>query len=377
MKSSSLTAPSVNIRHYGIDLLRILSMLMVLILHILGHGGILDATLPGSPHYIAAWVLECAVFCAVNCYALITGYVMINGKYRYTNLVLLWLQVVLINIVGKIPFYLADPSSVNIFNPLISLFPASRMDYWYFSSYFFLYLLIPVLNHAIHSINRRQAKVLCIIIIVAFSILPTVMNVDASGLGDGYSTIWLMLMYLLGACIRKFGFGTNIKSWILIVGYALSVLVSVVFLLLLPLDIFSILRIVWDNDMLIQYISPTVLFCGIALLLLFLRIHISRQWIIKIIQLLSPVSFGVYILHCQAQIVGFLFKEKRFAAFIQYPIPLMIGAVLLSAVVLFLLFAAIDKLRLMLFDALKLKKRLLALEEKYIGDLWARNKTEK
>lgn len=212
MKSSSLTAPSVNIRHYGIDLLRILSMLMVLILHILGHGGILDATLPGSPHYIAAWVLECAVFCAVNCYALITGYVMINGKYRYTNLVLLWLQVVLINIVGKIPFYLADPSSVNIFNPLISLFPASRMDYWYFSSYFFLYLLIPVLNHAIHSINRRQAKVLCIIIIVAFSILPTVMNVDASGLGDGYSTIWLMLMYLLGACIRKFGFGTNIKS---------------------------------------------------------------------------------------------------------------------------------------------------------------------
>ena len=42
-------------RDYGIDLLRIISMLMVPIVHVIGQGGILAAAVPFSIQYESAW----------------------------------------------------------------------------------------------------------------------------------------------------------------------------------------------------------------------------------------------------------------------------------------------------------------------------------
>lgn len=49
---------SVTKRDYGIDLLRIVSMLMVPMVHILGQGGVIGATVPFSLQYESAWLLE-------------------------------------------------------------------------------------------------------------------------------------------------------------------------------------------------------------------------------------------------------------------------------------------------------------------------------
>ncbi|MDE6723424.1 MAG: hypothetical protein K2J55_04430, partial [Eubacterium sp.] len=62
-------------RNYGIDLLRIVCMIMVPVLHVLGHGGLLEGAEILSVKYEFVWFLEAAAFCAVNCYALISGYV--------------------------------------------------------------------------------------------------------------------------------------------------------------------------------------------------------------------------------------------------------------------------------------------------------------
>lgn len=43
------TNKSLSKRDYGIDLLRIVSMLMVPMVHILGQGGVIGATVPLSP----------------------------------------------------------------------------------------------------------------------------------------------------------------------------------------------------------------------------------------------------------------------------------------------------------------------------------------
>lgn len=372
MKLSPSGGCQADNRHYGIDALRILSIFMVLVLHILGLGGIADETAFPQVRFLTVWTLEAVTYCAVNCYALITGYVMINGKYRYTNLILLWIQVALYSVLGTVLFYFLRPGTVSKMALLFSAFPLSRQTFWYFSAYCALFLLIPLLNRGIHSLNRSQAKVLCVLIVVTFSVLPTFMNVDTFSLGGGYSALWLIALYFIGACIRKFDFGARVKSWVLMGGYALSVLLSVGLFALLHLDVFSGVLRVWRKSLLLQYTAPTILFNGIALLLLFARMKINRRWIIRIIRLLSPVSFGVYILHTHHEIGDLFFLDKPFVVFAKYPIPLMIVAVLVSAVGMFLFFGAIDRLRIWLFDRLKLKKRLLALEEKYIGDLWTK-----
>lgn len=78
-------------RNYGIDFLRILSMLMVVFLHVLLQGGILGAAKPNSINYWTAWFLEIACYCAVNCFALTSGYVMCRSRPKFSRLGGLWL----------------------------------------------------------------------------------------------------------------------------------------------------------------------------------------------------------------------------------------------------------------------------------------------
>ena len=48
-------------RNYGIDFLRVISMFMIVILHILGNGGILASVQTGSSTYHASWLMEIAL----------------------------------------------------------------------------------------------------------------------------------------------------------------------------------------------------------------------------------------------------------------------------------------------------------------------------
>lgn len=70
----------VNSRNYGIDLLRIVAMFLVVILHILGQGGVLKAVESNEINFTVSWLLEIGAYCAVNCYALITGFVLFFRK---------------------------------------------------------------------------------------------------------------------------------------------------------------------------------------------------------------------------------------------------------------------------------------------------------
>ena len=74
-----------NDRNLGIDLLKIVSMFMIVTLHILGHGGVLESSKPLTGSHYAAWFLEVAVYCSVNCYALVSGYIGYGRKHNYSN----------------------------------------------------------------------------------------------------------------------------------------------------------------------------------------------------------------------------------------------------------------------------------------------------
>ncbi|MBQ6946801.1 MAG: acyltransferase, partial [Clostridia bacterium] len=86
------------VRNEGIDLLRIISMFMVVLLHVLGVGGLLKAANDAPIGYEALRVLQIGATCAVNCYGLISGYVGYKGKFKLSSIALMWLQVFLISV---------------------------------------------------------------------------------------------------------------------------------------------------------------------------------------------------------------------------------------------------------------------------------------
>lgn len=61
-------------RNYGIDLLRLVSMFLIVVLHSLSRGALVGVS-PFNIHYEVGFLIEALTYCAVNCFALISGYV--------------------------------------------------------------------------------------------------------------------------------------------------------------------------------------------------------------------------------------------------------------------------------------------------------------
>lgn len=192
-------------RNFGIDLLRILSMLMVVILHILGQGGILGNCEFLSGSYMVAWLLEIASYCAVNCYALISGYVGYKARYKYSNIINLYMQVIFYTIGITMIFAIVAPETVHLGDIVKVLFPFAYTNvYWYFTAYFCLFFFIPVLNLVVDKLEKRELKILIVCIVLLYSIMPTIFRRDMFFTGDGCSPIWLAMLYIMGAYIRKY-----------------------------------------------------------------------------------------------------------------------------------------------------------------------------
>ena len=78
-------------RHMGIELLRIVATGMIVLHHLLAHGGLLAVFPSPGPTDAAMRLLNAFAYCAVNLYGLISGYGG-SGRFRPARLVGLWVQ---------------------------------------------------------------------------------------------------------------------------------------------------------------------------------------------------------------------------------------------------------------------------------------------
>ncbi len=72
-----------NEKNNNISLLRILSMFMVVMLHVIGNGGVRGGFERRSINYVIAVAVELINYSAVNLFALISGYLMYDRKKGY------------------------------------------------------------------------------------------------------------------------------------------------------------------------------------------------------------------------------------------------------------------------------------------------------
>ena len=79
-KSGQTELSKEDSRNYGLDVLKILSMVFVVILHALGQGGMMNKGSMGMQ--FAVLVLFYITTPAVNIFALVTGYVSFTEKKR-------------------------------------------------------------------------------------------------------------------------------------------------------------------------------------------------------------------------------------------------------------------------------------------------------
>ena len=265
-------------RNRGIDLLRMTAMWMVVILHILNKGGVLAAAAPLSAGQGTARLLETAAYCAVNCYGLISGYVGVQRRFRYSGALALWLRVAFYTLGITAVFACLMPGSVNGDRVLRAFFPVLFRQYWYVTAYFGMCLFIPFFNLLLNRLSKGQLRLLALSIVLVFSVLPTLRQKDVFLTDNGYSVLWLSCLYLLGGVLRLCGRQTSRRPASRGAIYAGCVLAT--WLVRLAGDRLWMARTghLCDKVLLTAYTSPTVLLAAVALVLCFAAL-IWEHWL--------------------------------------------------------------------------------------------------
>lgn len=365
-------------RNDGIDSLRMLSMLMVVILHLLWQGGVLAAVPRLSIRYFAAWLLECAAYCAVDCYALISGYVGLRSRFRYSRLVQLWLQVVFWTLLITLAFGVLLPGALGPYSWRNALMPFLTGQYWYLTAYFGLFFLTPLLNKAVLELSSRELGAFLAAALVFYSALPRLYSVhqatDPFKLDSGYSVLWLAMLYVAGGFLSKYEIPEKISRHASIAGFCAMVLLT--WGSKAAIELLAVRGIVtdWYSGVLVDYTSPTVLLAGVFLVLFFAKAD-YRPGVVKMVRTLSPAALGVYIIHAHPLIWNYVIKGCA-AGFALDHTPVLAAKVLLSALAVYLVCSGAELLRLRLFRLLRVSELCRSGEQRCRAWLSARLGTQ-
>lgn len=279
-------------RNYGIDLLRIFAMMMIVLLHVINQGGVLNATAGNVVNHLIARFLVTTAYGAVNCYALVSGYVGVYSKHRHSSLMQLYLQVIFYTVAMTSVFYFLSSDKIGMRSFLNAFLPVSNESYWYFTAYFGMYFFAPFLNKMILSLSKREAKTLIITIIMVLSVIPCVSQKDVFKSAWGYSMIWLCALYLFGGCIKITESERKINKKTAFVIFIICIFITYASTFLDGINKYTFL---------LTYTSPTVLISAVALLVLFSQLKF-KEGFKKVISFFSPLAFGVYLIHTEPHV---------------------------------------------------------------------------
>lgn len=346
-------------RKFGIDLLRVIGTLFVIIIHIAPA----IQTIEMSSAYIGQKFLVALVEPCINIFALISGYLCWDKQLRPGKIINLHIIVLFYSIMLTIiaAFLVELPKSEFIY----SFVPLLSARYWYFSAYIGMCFFIPIINASIKQIGCKEGVVLILGLLFAFTILTMFKDGRYFGIGIqyGYSTMWLCVLYFIGGVISKFKLNNLFypKRWFLIWGICYFITVAWIFLtnLLLTGDTRE-----WIVTFLVRYSSPTVATMGICLMGFFCNITTMEKKCRKLIFWLSDASFGVYIIGAHWAVMRYIVQGRIFDNLKEVNGLFLILGCVIGGIILHFGFAVIDSVRKIFFRNLHIDKIGIYIERK-------------
>ena len=345
-------------KNYGIEFLRILSMFMVVVLHIFrGERTIYDvANLSGNRMVIV--FIHSFCFVAVNCFALISGYVMYNSKFRMSKICQLWAQTFFYSAGFRVLFSVVK-KEFNTIKLIKSFLPISSAQYWYVSAYFGMFFLIPLLNTVINKLEKKvfeKTLLLCFIVFcVNFALL-----FDPFDLQGGYSTLWLALMYLTGGYISKYSVAEKIKKSTALILYFVMAIIMFLSRPIMNVLTRKVFGKVLYEDLFISYNTALVILASLGLFVFCVKLSFSERTK-KVIGFFSPAALGVYLIHYHPNVITDVIKKALpdLDAINIFLVPVFVFS---FALVIYVVCSLIEKARICLFKLLRINSLFVKFE---------------
>ena len=196
---------------------------------------------------------------------------------------------------------------------------------------------MPYLNTMIEGLNRNQAATLIVVLALTFSCYATfaLRLGDPMGLNGGYSMLWLIILYLIGASMRRFAFFEHVSPRVFIIVMLLCVCLTWLWKMTVPARL--------SPSWFFSYTSPTVLISAVCLIGIFMKINVSGKCAIGVIRASASATLGIYLIHENELISSLLTGRFSWVGSVRiWVFPLY---VILFPAVLFLVCLMIEKAR--------------------------------
>ena len=311
MKSHSLSAG----RNSNIELLRTLSMLMIIAYHYSIYG-FYPEDIGFTPNKYFVDIFGMSGKVGTDIFVLITGYYMVKSQFTVKKLLSLMGQIWFYTVPALLVYRLcAGPGSLWPDIIIHSLFPLLKSHYWFVSYYVVLMLLSPFLNALILRLNRTQHALLCILLFALCSFMPEILHIYFA---NGYLPLFVALYVCAAYCRLHIKASPRGGRW----GLCMAVLL---YLLCIAKICLTDLRAqqAADIDALAASVNfmgsySPLAFCIAVLLLIWLSSVPPRSS--KAAFMLGGASFGVYLLHENYFVSSYLWQDLfRTAEFASSP----------------------------------------------------------
>ncbi len=294
-------------RMVNLELLRCVAMMMVVVLHFLGKGGLLtggDRSLSEGAVALdvtgyAAWLLESLCIVAVNVYMLISGYFLCTGSFKLSRLLQLWLQLEVYSVgigVMAAALGIVEETAVDTHYYLSLLFPVSMGHYWFMTAYVFLYLLLPFVGMAVRKMSKEQMKATVIILLAVFCILKSVVPFRLEQDMKGYDCIWYLCVFVIAAYVRRFGLPVIQKKWTCLCIYLAASLLAFAEVMVLHGINLKTGSLSWIVNVSMEYNHILPLLGALGLFGFFLNLSVPDR-VSPVINIVAACTLGVYLLH--------------------------------------------------------------------------------
>ena len=346
-------------KNVNIEILRIVSMIMILILHFFYHGNILNE-MPKKINLLCVSIISVEVLCivAVNIFILISGYFLCKSKFDINKIIKLYGEIFVYSLIIGFILLLTNKIELNIKNLIYIFFPFITQRYWFFNAYILLILLFPFLNVLINNISKEKFKLLLIILFIINSILPIGINNSVS-LNSANSLYWFLNLYLMGSYIRINKI--NFKKKCFVYGYiAINVLYIIISIIVFKIGGVSKLMYILKYNLPFAYISSVLLF----LIVLNTDFKVNDK-IKKIIMFFSSSTFAVYIIHENPFVRNLLWNEMLNTSkfYFKYGYIYMIVVLL----IIYICCTLIDKIMKCIYQKIKLNSVIVSkINNKFI-----------
>ena len=304
MEKSVQSTKIIN-RNTSIELLRIISMIMIMFHHFDYHGNFEwnfnEVTLP---HLWYDFILMGGKV-GVDIFVLISGYFLIENTeklFQPKKLLKFWGQVVFYSIMTYLLSVMLRLNAFEIKQLIKVCLPITYPGWWFASTYFMLYLIHPFLNKLLHGLSKTEYQYLILMMVLCWSIIPTA----TTQLFESNSLLWFVTLYGIAGYVNLYGGNQKLQSkhyfslyfMVLIITYT----VSTTFLFLgtkkeewstHAIDFFEIERL-------------PILLMAITLFMGFVTLKMNYH---KWINMIASATFGVYLIHDSSYIRYYLWTN--------------------------------------------------------------------